>query len=107
MALQWARHVAMAFGIAGLVLVALVAANAPAIAQSNDTIEAIDVLGNQRIEATTVSSYLTVRVGDAFDDDELDQSLKNLYASSFFEDVALRREGDRLLVEVVENPIIN
>ncbi|MGI9501358.1 MAG: outer membrane protein assembly factor BamA, partial [Geminicoccaceae bacterium] len=30
-----------------------------------------------------------------------------LYASSFFEDVALRREGDRLVVEVVENPIIN
>ncbi|MGI9510622.1 MAG: outer membrane protein assembly factor BamA [Geminicoccaceae bacterium] len=93
----------MVLGIAGLVLAAAV----PAIAQSNDTIEAIEIRGNQRIEATTVASYLTVEVGDPFDEDELDNSLKNLYASSFFEDVALRREGDRLFVEVIENPIIN
>ena len=107
MALQWARRVAMAFGIAGLVLAALVAIDTPALAQSDDAIGSIVVRGNQRIEAATVSSYLTVKVGDPFDDDELDRSLKNLYASSFFEDVALTREGDRLLVEVVENPIIN
>lgn len=107
MALQRAWRVAMAFGIAGLVLAAFVAANGPALAQSGGSIESIEVQGNQRIEATTVKSYLTVDVGDPFDDDELDQSLKNLYASSFFEDVALSREGDRLLVEIVENPIIN
>ncbi len=107
MALQWARRVAMAFGIAGLVLVAQLAANHPAVAQSGEAIESITIRGNQRIEATTVQSYLTVRPGDSFDDEALDQSLKNLYASSFFEDVTLRREGDSLIVEVVENPIIN
>ncbi|MGI9419293.1 MAG: outer membrane protein assembly factor BamA, partial [Geminicoccaceae bacterium] len=107
MALQWARRVAMVFGFAGLVLVMPVAVDAPATAQSGGTIEAIDVRGNQRIEETTVRSYLSVKIGDAFDEDELDRSLKNLYASSFFEDVALRREGERLVVEVIENPIIN
>jgi len=107
MALQWARRVSMALGFAGLVLVALVAVDAPASAQSEGAIETIVVRGNQRIEATTVRSYLTVNTGDPFNEDELDQSLKNLYASSFFEDVKLRRDGDRLVVEVVENPIIN
>lgn len=107
MALHWARRVAMAFGIAGLVLVAQFVADDPALAQSGEVIDSIRILGNQRIEATTVQSYLTVKAGDAFDDEALDQSLKNLYASSFFEDVALRREGGTLLVEVVENPIIN
>ncbi|MGI9434479.1 MAG: outer membrane protein assembly factor BamA [Geminicoccaceae bacterium] len=78
-----------------------------ATAQSEDVIEGIDVRGNQRIEASTVRSYLAVEVGDPFDPDKLDESLKNLYASSFFDDVALKREGDRLLVSIVENPIIN
>ncbi|MEM7043337.1 MAG: outer membrane protein assembly factor BamA [Pseudomonadota bacterium] len=93
----------MAFGLAAFVFAALV----PAAAQSQETIGSIDVRGNQRIEATTIISYLSVEPGDPFDDEELDRSLKNLYASSFFEDVTLRQEGDRLLVDVVENPIIN
>jgi outer membrane protein insertion porin family len=107
MALQWARRISAALAIVGLVLAALVVVDAPANAQSGETIESIQIRGNQRIESTTVASYLTVKVGDPFDDDALDQSLKNLYASSFFEDVTLRREGDLLVVEVVENPIIN
>ncbi len=108
MAFPWARRNSMALAVVGLVLAALVMADSPASAQqSGETIESILIRGNQRIESTTVTSYLTVKVGDAFDDDALDQSLKNLYASSFFEDVTLRREGDRLMVEVVENPIIN
>ena len=72
-----------------------------------DPIEEIEVEGNQRIEATTVRSYLAVAVGDPFDSAELDRSLKNLFATGLFDDVALRREGDTLVVSVVENPIIN
>ena len=74
---------------------------------ARDTIATIDVRGNQRIEAPTVRSYMTVRVGDPFDPARLDESLKNLFATGLFDDVELRREGDRLVVQVVENPIIN
>ena len=38
-----------------------------------DPIEEIEVEGNQRIEATTVRSYLAVAVGDPFDSAELDR----------------------------------
>ena len=107
MAFPWARRIATMLTFVGLVFAAIVVADVPAAAQSGETIESIQIRGNQRIESTTVASYLTLQVGDPFDEDALDQSLKNLYASSFFEDVTLRREGDRLLVEVVENPIIN
>jgi outer membrane protein insertion porin family len=72
-----------------------------------DVIQEIEVQGNQRIEAATVRSYLTVGVGDPFDPAELDRSLKNLFATGLFDDVSLRREGNRLIVAVVENPIIN
>jgi outer membrane protein insertion porin family len=93
--------------ITGLALAALVLAGTSVMAQSVSAIEAIDIRGNQRIEDSTVRSYLTVKVGDPFDENELDQSLKSLYASSLFEDVSLQRDGDRLVVRIVENPIIN
>lgn len=103
MTFRWAWRVAAAFWVAGLVL----ATTDLALAQTEELIEQIVVEGNQRIEETTVKSYLTVDVGQPFQPEELDQSLKNLFASSFFDDVALMREGNTLLVKVVENPIIN
>src|ERR687892_2368224 len=77
------------------------------VGASADVIREIEVQGNQRIEAATVRSYLTVQVGDPFDPAELDRSLKNLFATGLFDDVTLRRQGDQLVVSVVENPIIN
>lgn len=70
-------------------------------------IEAIDVHGNERIETSTILSYLLVRQGDAFNQDEIDRSLKTLYATGLFRDVSLHRRGNILLVQVSENPIVN
>jgi len=67
----------------------------------------IQVSGNQRVEPETVLSYIQVKPGDAFDPDRLDRSLKSLYATGLFADVTFAREGDILIVRVVENPIIN
>ncbi len=74
---------------------------------SDDIIREIAVEGAQRIEPTTVVSYLTVRPGDRFDSAALDDSLKSLFATGLFADVVLRRQGAALVVTVVENPIIN
>ncbi|WP_241503797.1 outer membrane protein assembly factor BamA [Ferruginivarius sediminum] len=82
----------------------------PASAQaimSGGTIDEIVVRGTQRIEPTTVRSYLTVDPGDRFDPAALNESLKNLFNTGLFADVTLRREDGRLIVNVVENPIIN
>ena len=67
----------------------------------------IDVRGNQRIEAETVRSYMLIQPGDAFDADRMDRSLKALFATGLFRDVELRPEGGRIIVAVVENPIVN
>ena len=76
-------------------------------AASGGTIEAIDVHGNERIETSTILSYLLVRQGDQFNQDELDRSLKTLYATGLFRDVSLMRRGATLVVQVAENPIVN
>src|SRR5271165_1641216 len=71
------------------------------------TIQSIRLEGNQRIESGTILSYMVVRPGDPFDPARIDRSLKTLYATGLFQDVTLTRQGDTLLVKVVENPLVN
>ncbi|MDE1968182.1 MAG: outer membrane protein assembly factor BamA [Alphaproteobacteria bacterium] len=71
------------------------------------TIEEVRIEGTQRVEPETVRSYMQIGPGDKFDSERLDQSLKSLFATGLFSDVTLRREGDTLIVHVVENPVIN
>ena len=71
------------------------------------TIQSIRVQGNARIETGTILSYLVVRAGEPFNQEELDRSLKTLYATGLFRDVTLHRDGSTLLVTVAENPIVN
>ncbi len=83
---------------------------APANAQpapAGNVISDIQVVGNQRIEAGTVRSYMLVQPGQAFDPDLIYRSLKTLYATGLFHDVNLSRQGNTLVVTVAENPLVN
>ena len=67
----------------------------------------IRVVGNQRIESSTILSYMLLRPGDPFDPSLMDRSLKTLFATGLFSDVKLSRQGDVLVVTVKENPVVN
>ena len=67
----------------------------------------IEIRGSQRIESETIKSYMTVKPGDLYDDAEVDRSLKILFNTGLFADVAIRYENSGLIVFVIENPIIN
>ncbi|MEO5340080.1 MAG: outer membrane protein assembly factor BamA [Magnetococcus sp. MYC-9] len=79
---------------------------AAAVAAGADPIKAIQVEGAQRIEPDTVRSYLKLDVGDSFGAETTRGSLNALFATGFFKDVALVREGNTLVVRVVENPMV-
>ncbi|MGV8928233.1 MAG: outer membrane protein assembly factor BamA [Brevundimonas sp.] len=72
------------------------------------TINRILVRGNQRIDQTTVLSYLPIQPGDTVDPAVLDVAVRTLTRTQLFADVQLgvQPNGD-LVVEIVENPIIN
>ncbi|MGV8949173.1 MAG: outer membrane protein assembly factor BamA [Candidatus Paracaedibacter sp.] len=72
-----------------------------------DSIQGIQVTGNKRIETETVISNLPLKVGDSFDDLQLNQALKDLFATGYFADVQMRRTGSNLIIEVIENSLIN
>jgi outer membrane protein insertion porin family len=79
----------------------------PAAAQEATRVRQIVVQGTQRVEVETVKSYMAIAEGDPYDAERVDRSIKTLYATGLFADVNIRREGDTLVVRVVENPIIN
>jgi outer membrane protein insertion porin family len=66
----------------------------------------IRVEGIQRTEAGTVFSYLPVKVGETMTDERATQAIRALFATGFFRDVSLEREGDVLVVVVQERPSI-
>ena len=99
-------------GLAGCVLGGVVAGSvgtalltaAPAVAQ---TASAIVVEGNRRVEADTIRSYFRTSAGERLDAAKIDAGLKALYATGLFQDVRVNQAGGRLVVTVVENPVIN
>ena len=71
-------------------------------------IKTLRVEGSQRIEPETVLSYTKLRIGQAFNNETLDQAIKDLLASELFADVSIDgvQTGD-IVLKVRENPIIN
>jgi outer membrane protein insertion porin family len=67
----------------------------------------IIVGGNRHTDADMILSYFHCAVDGTFDDAALDAALKRLYGSGFFQNVRIARDGDRVVVNVVENPTIN
>ena len=76
-------------------------------AEAQQTIREIRVNGAERVEPSTVLSYLGVSVGDPADSQTLNQALKNLYATGLFADVNMQYDRGVLLVNTVENPVVN
>ena len=70
------------------------------------TVGEIRIEGLQRISEGTVYNYLPVNIGDRMDQRRVEESLRALYATGFFKDVEMRRDGGTLLVIVQERPSI-
>ncbi len=98
--------------VAGLLLAGVCIGFAPgaafsAPAQSGVAAESIVVEGNRRVEADTIRSYFRVAPGERLDAAKIDAALKALYASGLFQDVHIAQSGNRLIVTVVEAPVID
>ncbi len=76
-------------------------------ADSGVAATSIVVEGNRRVEADTIRSYFKVAPGERLDAAKIDSALKALYASGLFQDIRISQSGGRLLVTVVEAPVID
>lgn len=90
-----------------LVIISLVLGSLIATAHA-ERINQIRVEGNRRIELETILSYLSIKKGEEYSTDKVNDALKDLYATGYFMDVDIYRQGsDTLVIKVLENAMIN
>jgi outer membrane protein insertion porin family len=81
-----------------------VASSGVAVAQS---VSSIVVEGSRRVEADTIRSYFKPGPGGRLGPEQEDEALKALLTTGLFADVRINHTGGRIVVTVVENPVIN
>jgi outer membrane protein insertion porin family len=92
-------------GLSVLGLFADAAGAAPA--DNGVTATSIVIEGNRRVDADTVRSYFKLAPGDHLDAAKIDAGLKALYGTGLFQDVRISQAGGKVIVTVVEAPVIN
>ncbi|WP_253446077.1 outer membrane protein assembly factor BamA [Halomonas sp. Y3] len=89
-------------GLAALLLVGAGTAQAQPFEVSDIRVE-----GLQRVSAASVFNAFPVSARDRVDERELAEATRSLFATGMFEDIRLARDGDVLIIQVVERPTIS
>tara|TARA_B100001063_G_scaffold234654_1_gene252349 strand:+ start:1510 stop:3762 length:2253 start_codon:yes stop_codon:yes gene_type:complete len=72
----------------------------------SEIVNDIKVSGNDRVSSETIVNFSKIVKGNDYSQNDLNEALKNLYDSNFFENVKLNLENQILLIKVAEYPII-
>ena len=71
-----------------------------------EIINDIKVFGNKRISKESIAVFGKIELGSNYDQDALNQILKNIYETNFFNNISFNVKNSTLEINVVENPII-
>ncbi|MBY0343483.1 MAG: outer membrane protein assembly factor BamA [Sphingomonadales bacterium] len=83
------------------------AQSAPAPTARANTIRTITVVGAERLEPTTILSYIRLRVGQEYTATAADEAIKDLSATELFANYSIRNDNGNVVISVTENPVIN
>lgn len=70
-------------------------------------VKEIKIQGLQRVTLGAALLKLPVQAGDKVNDEELSSIIRSLYNSGNFDDINVKREGNSLIIDVKERPIIS
>ena len=68
--------------------------------------EKLIINGNERISNETILIFSEISDDKPLDENSLNEILKRLYKSGFFQDIKITFENNNLIIDVLENPII-
>ncbi len=71
-----------------------------------DIVNKIKIIGNERISSETIELFSKISINQNIDEIDLNEVLKNLYNTNFFNDVSVKFDKNILTIKVKENPII-
>ncbi len=72
----------------------------------SEIIKKIEISGNERISSETIKMFTKKDIGENIDDKDLNEILKRIYDSTFFEDVKVSIKENTLKIVVLENPLV-
>jgi outer membrane protein insertion porin family len=72
----------------------------------SEIVNKINVVGNDRVSQETILMFSSIAINDDLDDRDLNNILKKLYETDFFENVSVKLKDNLLEISVVENPLI-
>ena len=71
-----------------------------------ENINGIIVNGNKRITSETIFTLGELNLTNFYDDNKINETLKLLFETEFFEDIKINISDNKLIISVIENPII-
>ena len=73
---------------------------------SSELIKKIEIKGNERIPTATILMFADFKINNVIDDIKINEILKNIYDSNFFENVSVKIVNNTIQINVIEFPII-
>ena len=74
---------------------------------SAEIIKKIDISGNERVSDETVKVYGDISLNQNVDNLKINEIIKNLYSTNFFENIEVTVSNSTLFIKLVEYPVIN
>ena len=71
-----------------------------------EVLKDIIVTGNERVSSQTIINFSKIETGSDLSKNQLNDALKNIYETNFFEDVSLDINSGILNINVKEFPVI-
>ena len=72
-----------------------------------EIVNKIVINGNERVSDETIIVFSAVKLGDTINAEKLNQIVKSLYDSNFFDNISTSLNNQELTITVKESPIIN
>ena len=71
-----------------------------------EIINDIEVINNERISKETILTYGQIEIGKNYNQEAINQIIKNLYETNFFENISINVKNEKIIINVKENKII-
>ena len=71
-----------------------------------EVINDIKIINNERISKETILIFADIKIGENYDQNDLNKILKEIYNTNFFSNVSLEIQNGTLVIDVIENKII-
>ena len=72
-----------------------------------EVVNKINISGNKRVSEETIKIYDEIEIKKNYSEGKINEIIKNLYSTDFFEDIQIELKNNVLNIKVKEYPIIN